>query len=90
MGWLPGHPIAYSVHGHLIAVRGTDAGASRFKIGALGQIWLPAQVLRATALRPGDPVVLLALPTDGALAIIPAPLVQEALSIMVAEIVGAV
>ncbi len=89
MGWPPGHPIAYSVHGHVIAIRGTYAGTSRFKIGALGQIWLPAQVLRATGLRPGNPVVVLALPADGLLAIIPAPLVQDALSTMVAEIVGA-
>jgi len=89
MGWQPGHPIIYSMHGHLIAIRSAPGRTSRFKIGALGQIWLPAQTVRATRLRPGDSIIVLALPIRSVLVIIPTSLVQEALSTMVEGVVGA-
>ncbi|MGW4368121.1 hypothetical protein ACWEKT_21005 [Nocardia takedensis] len=88
MGWQPGHPIAYQIHGHVITIRGTFAGTTRFKIGAPGHVWLPAQLLRASGIRPGDTVVLLAMTAEGLLAIVPLPLVEDALSAIVADLVG--
>ena len=89
MGWPPGQPIVYSMHGYLIAIRSAMGMTSRFKIGALGQIWLPAQTVRSTRLRPGDSVVVLAMPAHSVVAVIPTSLVQEALSTMVEDVVGA-
>ncbi|MGN2638878.1 AbrB/MazE/SpoVT family DNA-binding domain-containing protein [Nocardia takedensis] len=88
MGWPPGHPIAYQIHSYVITIRSTYAGTSRYKIGAPGHIRLPAQILRASGIRPGDTVLILAMPAEGVLAIVPAPLVEDALSAIVADLVG--
>ncbi|WP_216910305.1 AbrB/MazE/SpoVT family DNA-binding domain-containing protein [Nocardia noduli] len=88
MGWPPGQPIAYQIRSLVVAIRATDSDESSFKVGALGQIWLPAQVQRATGLLPGDSIVLLAMPDHGVLAIIPAPAIQDALSVIVDDLVG--
>ncbi|WP_157170744.1 AbrB/MazE/SpoVT family DNA-binding domain-containing protein [Nocardia araoensis] len=87
--WPAGQPITYTVAGHLIAIRSAHPHETRHRISRLGQIRLPAATRRATGIVLGDPLLLIAIPNADVVAIVPAPIVYEALSSALALLHGA-
>ncbi|CAM4356996.1 AbrB/MazE/SpoVT family DNA-binding domain-containing protein [Nocardia ninae] len=84
MGWPPGTAIGFGVVDGVVTIGAVVR--SRSVIDSRGHARLPAATRRAAGIEPGDPVLLVAMPEEGLVAVMGPRMLEQALASVLAPL----